>query len=501
MGRSQIAGRLGLIAGALVATMQVARPVAQEREPVLHLSQTVGPPTTVVVVEGAGFGRQVDLYFDADRAGTVQTQGGEFSARLAVPGYATPGIHWIKANGLSSSGSTVGVSTSFKIQTDWAQPGFKANHSGYNPFENVIGAQNVNQLQLAWISPAAPNTFLSSSPAVVDDRLFITWKMLGSAFPSVAAFDVHTGIELWESAIADGGGLSSPAVGNGLVYVATTGSSLYALDPVTGVTNWLAITSFEMKNVGSPVTDGARVYQSTGVCGVDSYGTVQARDALTGSFIWSQYIGCAVGDAAVANGNVYVIGTTSDWSVLYAFKAATGAPLWLAFLPWPASGSPVISGGRVYVNEYHAVQVYDAFTGADLLTAFPLDPYPNYLGLGSPAVAYGRIFVGTATGKMVAMDATSGATVWSSNLPFFSGRVDSSPAVANHVVYVQGSAPNGFPDIIAGFDTDSGVAKFTAYGDANTILAGGSPHPSVAVANGQVFVGTEDGHVMAFKLQ
>src|SRR4030095_4013314 len=145
--------------------------------------------------------------------------------------------------------------------------------------------------------------------------------------------------------MTDGQGLSSPAVANGLVYVATTGSSLYALDPVTGVTNWLAITSFDMKNVGSPVTDGARVYQSTGVCGVDSYGTVQARDALTGSFIWSQYIGCAVGDAAVANGNVYVIGTTPDWSVLYAFKAATGAPLWLAFLPWPASGSPVISGG------------------------------------------------------------------------------------------------------------------------------------------------------------
>ena len=64
----------------------------------------------------------------------------------------------------------------------------------------------------------------------------------------------------------------------------------------------------------------------------------------------------------------------------------------------------------------------------------------------SPAVANGVVYVGSADGNVYALNASTGAKLWS----YHAGGIDSSPAVANGVVYV-GSADGslyafGLPD-------------------------------------------------------
>jgi outer membrane protein assembly factor BamB len=203
---------------------------------------------------------------------------------------------------------------------------------------------------------------------------------------------------------------------------------------------------------------------------------------------------------------VYVFGTkpdgppTSPGHRLYAFDAATGAPAWTADLPPLVNGSPVVVGGRVYVNAHDSVKVYDAASGNSLLSASVAAP--DYAGSGSPAVAYGKIFVGTGGGKMVALDAASGAQVWSADLPFSDSSIQSSPAVANKVVYAHGSTiSNDFNEVVAGFDVDTGVNVFAAVTSDNFVTSfPGDEYRSVAIANGRVFLGTENGRVRAFKL-
>jgi outer membrane protein assembly factor BamB len=473
------------------------------RDPVIRLSQTVGPPTTPLTVEGTGFGRErIVLFFDADRVAAVFTETGRFTARIDVPRSAPPGRSTIRAVGQTTNAA---AQTSFKVQTDWLQLGFNSRHVGLNPFENVIGPQNANTLTTAWVVPAAPKTFLTSSPAVVDDVLYSTWWVSGSGFSSVGAFDVQTGAVVWEKALFDALTLpSSPAVANGLVYVSTKVSSLYALDPKTGITQWQAITSFDTSNVGSPVTDGARVYQATGDCFSEkTHAEVQARDAVTGAFLWSQSIGvCAVDSPTVAGGMLYIMGTypQSIGRQLYAFVAATGAPSWAVVLEPLVFGSPVFAAGRLYVNGYQTLRAFDASNGNTLWTTTLNSPTsPDPAGEGSPAVAYGKVYLGSATGRLHAIDAASGQPLWSAQVPFSTGSIDAAAAVANQVVYVQAFAGGGQFDIVAGFDADTGASVFLAATDDNTVISN-APHPSVVVVNGRVFVGSEDGRIFAFKL-
>ena len=64
--------------------------------------------------------------------------------------------------------------------------------------------------------------------------------------------------------------------------------------------------------------------------------------------IWSAITGGAIASSpAVANGVVYV---GSDDHNLYAFDAATGAPLRVLLTGGPVTSSPAVANGVVYVG-------------------------------------------------------------------------------------------------------------------------------------------------------
>ncbi len=95
------------------------------------------------------------------------------------------------------------------------------------------------------------------------------------------------------------------------------------------------------------------------------------------------------------------------------------------------------------------------------------------------------VYVGSCDGNVYALDAHTGAMLWS----YAIGRLYSSPAVADGVLYV-GSAN----DNVYALNAHSGAMLWS-------YTTGAQVFSSPAVANGVVYVGSDDGSVYAFSLK
>jgi len=202
-----------------------------------------------------------------------------------------------------------------------------------------------------------------------------------------------------------------------------------------------------------------------------------AVNAATGSLLWSKSIGAgpATSSPAVANGIVYVgaFRDTQAYSSLYALNARTGSLRWIAKGVGPFS-SPTIVGNVLYAGgAKNTVFALNATTGA-VLWSDTLSTIPNYIS-DSPAVVNGVVYIAatTETTTMYALNASTGATLWSTPMGVVE---DSSPAVANGLVYI--SAEDG----LYAFDAVDGSIKWTAPNITNGIA-------SPAVFNGMVYIG------------
>jgi outer membrane protein assembly factor BamB len=205
----------------------------------------------------------------------------------------------------------------------------------------------------------------------------------------------------WQAALGELVFSSSPAVGGGFVYVGAFDGKLYAFD-AHGCGRALC----------RPVWTGA-----TG-------GTIESSPTVVGGVV---YIG-------------------SDDGKLYAFAAggcgrAACRPLWTGDLGSGAfSSTPAVANGVVYIASQHALSAFDAH-GCGAATCAPLwqavddDKFFD----GSPAIAYGRVYVGLEFGLAVyAADGCGAATcppLWLLLGAGFQAAVESSPTVANGVVY------------------------------------------------------------------
>ena len=161
---------------------------------------------------------------------------------------------------------------------DWTQF-LRQSMQRWNPYETVLGVNNVGTLGLKWANNALSNS--PSSPAVVNGVVYI-----GSRDDNLYALNASTGVKLW-SFTTGGEVIASPAVANGVVYIGsynqnTNDGTMYALDARTGALLWTFDTGGNL--FGVPVA------------------------------LWP----------AVVNGVVY-IGSTDNDDDVYALNASTGA--------------------------------------------------------------------------------------------------------------------------------------------------------------------------------
>ena len=358
------------------------------------------------------------------------TMGEAFSAQ--VQAMVLDGADRPLIGGLCASGNPTNMDfclARFQASDGWPQFRFDAAHSGLNAGESTLTSGNVATLTQAF-TVTGPSTVALDSPA-------------------------------------------SPAVADGVVYIGSTDSNLYAFDAagISGCAGSPRVcTPLWTAPTGSFITSSAAV--------VDGTAYVQSQDGNLYAFDAAGVSGCAgvpkvcaplwtastgsvsSSSPTVANGVVYIGSSNGD---LYAFDAAGASgcagtpkvcsPLWTA----PAGGdlvsSPAVADGIVYIGSNEPgpggtftdgyLYAFDA-AGASGCSGTPTICLPLWRAhtgptSSSPTVADGAVYIGSALGGsanglgFAAFDAASGDVLWATSV---AGSVNSSPAVADGVVYV-----------------------------------------------------------------
>ena len=280
----------------------------------------------------------------------------------------------------------------------------------------------------------------------------------GVVYSGTNAYEAATGKLLWAT---NSFGVS-PAVSKGRVYIDSFGG-LCAYAAASGTNLWCTgVNYLPDAPSGAAVVGGIAYFGS-------ALGSIFAIDAATGEQLWSAPISGsnAASSPAVANGVVYINGDE-----LFAFDAKTGAQLWSSsILGSVNTSSPAVVGGVAYAGG-RVVAAFNATTGAVLWSVSLGGPLS--IPGDSPAVAKGMVYIGvsvtgehgSSTGTLYALNARTGKTVWSA--PVASG-ITSSPSVANGVVYV--GSDDG---TLYAFDAKTGAELATISGVA------GQSSPTVA---------------------
>ena len=107
----------------------------------------------------------------------------------------------------------------------------------------------------------------------------------------------------------------------------------------------------------------------------------------------------------------------------------------------------------------------------------------RYIGYSSPAVADGKVYIGSWDNKTYALNASTGTLVWSYTT---GGSVLSSPAVADGKVFVGSYDKN-----IYALNASTGTLAWS-------YTTGSSVYSSPAVADGKVYIGSRNSKIYAF---
>ncbi|HZC32088.1 MAG TPA: PQQ-binding-like beta-propeller repeat protein, partial [Candidatus Bathyarchaeia archaeon] len=298
--------------------------------------------------------------------------------------------------------------------------------------------------------------------AIVGDTVFAS-----SSDGLLHALNLADGTERWTFK-ATKAPLLGPTVVGGLAYVIDGTNRMNAVDAATGTLRWQS-TSTLLGASEITVGDG-RVYIGT------ADGFLVALDAASGREDWR----VAVSTAAPANSPAFADGlvfAASNGAGLTAFEAATGKTSWHVDTGADQVGTPVVSGGLVYIGASADattghLRAVDEKTGRLLWTVDDT--------LQAPAVVGTVAYTSGKSGRVAALDTATGATRWSfqvqggTRAPAVAAGIVYIAAIDERRVYALDAATGGY---LWRFDVDS------------------SNQCCIAVAKGSVFVGTVQGSV------
>jgi outer membrane protein assembly factor BamB len=266
------------------------------------------------------------------------------------------------------------------------------------------------------------------TPMLDEDRLILSfvntgWGEQGPPRNRTFAFDKRTGELLWAATPGTGSPydlntsttpVAAVVKGRRLLIEGNADGWIHAIDARTGETVW----SFQLTkggiNITVAVADGT-VYVSHSEENVDTpgvMGRLVAIDATGTGDVTKTHerwrvdeLGAGFSSPLVHGGTLYVVDNSAN---LFAFDAKSGRQLWKHKLGTVGKGSPVWADGKLYVTElngrFHILKPgpqgvetldMDEITVQDT-TEGPAGRYAELYG--SPAIAYGRIYLSTEAG-------------------------------------------------------------------------------------------------------
>jgi quinohemoprotein ethanol dehydrogenase len=178
----------------------------------------------------------------------------------------------------------------------WLSYGRTYDEQRYSPLTE-IDTSNVADLGLAWYADIPLNRGQEATPIVVDGVMY-----LGSSWSNVFAFDARTGQQIWRydpevprdwaANVCCGVVNRGVAAWNGKIFVGTLDGRLVALDAATGDEVWSVYTIDRSKRYST--TGAVRVVKGRVLVGNSGAefgvrGYVSAYDAETGELAWRFY--------------------------------------------------------------------------------------------------------------------------------------------------------------------------------------------------------------------
>ena len=345
---------------------------------------------------------------------------------------------------------------------------------------------------------------------VVRQRMGITGSQLGTFS---ASFTVPTSTTTGShtfSAVAQPSGLTAQSAvtvnANWAQYGFTpTNTRLNPYETAINATNVSQLTvawTFTATNVGMfsyniPSVHDGSIYFST-----IANNTTYRRNASTGALIWS-----VVSDnfpagpqaPAISSSAISTVYTTGYY--LNAFWASSGAMRWGTTTTYTVDDAPTLANGFVYVTTGGSLAAFHA-DGCGQWWCTAAWQYTDSLGsiVGTPAVANGLVYVGTTTGKLIVVDASTGVLQWVGTIATGDQFGPGAPVVDNGMVFI---ATGGL------YASNSTLYAFPAAGCGSATCAptwsaavsqqfGIGAAVNLAVANGTIFVSSTDWHLYAF---
>lgn len=353
--------------------------------------------------------------------------------------------------------------------SNWEMHRRDSAHTGYTADE----APSAVPPQL-WTFTVDPDAlFAPSSVAVVDGTSFV-----GSA-NGIYCLDATTGAQRWRSPSGNYAS-STPAVSNGRLFAGNTDGYLYCLDADSGAELWRFSTSTQSSPASSPTVVEDRVYVQSGS------GVVYCLDVADGRELWRFSTGSAALDSspAVDGGYVYV---GNDEGVVYCLGASDGAEVW-SFTTGGRVRSPTVAQGFVYVGSAdgnaYCLRASDGAKVWNYTTQYNSDgPAHGYHwgnAVSEPAVAEGKVYVGSSNFQVYCLDAADGSKIWNYTT---NAQVYAAPAVAGGAVLV-GSYDGNLYCLNVSDGSETWLYPAGVFSPVNAGGSAGSP----VVADGVVYV-------------
>jgi len=307
---------------------------------------------------------------------------------------------------------------------------------------------------------------IESSAAIVGGTVFA-----GSQKGELVALNLENGAVYWKYGTGSPIGESSPAYANGIVYIGDLGGVFHAINAPDGKKLWTFKTGGEIKS--SPVVVGDRVL-------IGSYDQhLYCLSARNGSVLWKFKTGgpvhCTPG---IAGGMAFIAGCDE---VFRALRISDGKEMFNVASGSYTGASPALRSGSAYYGTFANEVLSVSLRDRRIVWRYehPRLKFPYY---SSAAVLGDRVVVG-GRDKMVHGLTASGRAAWTFATR---ARVESSPAIAGGRVFV-GSNDGRF--YVLSLANGAKLWEFNA----------GAPlSASPAIANGRIVIGSQDGRLYCF---
>ncbi|HEY8547660.1 MAG TPA: PQQ-binding-like beta-propeller repeat protein [Acidimicrobiales bacterium] len=402
----------------------------------------------------------------------------------------------------------------------WYQPGHGPDRTAFDDLETTIGVGNVDELTERW-SAATDGTGVGD-PVVSNRGVHVV-----DSAESWYAFDTGTGERLWTHHVENPGIplVIGPAISDGNRVLVTSG-----IGNLGGhyTSSWLdAATGADLgAGEASALVDALRGTRSAWRHVGFGSGTPVAtslilRDSADPGFGWSRpiFVSSGIGGPAappvtLGEHGVYQAGTgfllaggatpstgngvrawpLTDPPSCVPQAPTVACPSWSLAIGGTSATPPVLGPGEAVLYTVDDLGTVYAVTTADGRLQWTATL--GSTSTGAPALANGVLYVPTAAG-VVAVDAdgcgaASCSPLWRAAHPDGAG-ARRQPAVANGVLYSAGN-----DDALRAFDAAGcGAAVCDPLWSADV---GSGITGAPAVSNGQLYVGTQDGRVVAYGL-